>query len=109
MELGQIHEALLLAGCDRRFNLIAIFVHYGIARILPGLMFHALRRAGLIFVEAVAIAVAVRIQPAKRLERRPKYLTDELAVARPMPQFRYHHRVEAGGGDRAVVATARVE
>ena len=69
-EMRGIEIALKLDGGQRRPRLLAARVDDGVAGILPALVDVALGTAGQIRLQAVAVAVAERLAPAQRTQRR---------------------------------------
>jgi len=81
-ELRGVDVALNLAERDRSFGRSAVGVEDRIERILPALMEQPGRRAARVLEEAVAIRIAVAIDPVeRRFDVRPKR-TDECAAGK---------------------------
>src|SRR5581483_3855018 len=75
-----------------------------VPRVLPRLVREAARSPPLVLHEAVAVAVAVRVDPRERGERRLPEPLDERGVVHPPPGLRDEHDEERSGIDAAVVA-----
>src|SRR2546426_9538011 len=75
--------SLDLAGRDRSLSHGAITEQDGIPRVFPALVDEALGRARLIFEVAVAVSVAVALDPFERPHRRRPQAADEIAVTGP--------------------------
>jgi hypothetical protein len=66
----------------------------GVARVLPGLILEPARCAALVLDEAVAVPVAVLVDPGERLQRRVPERAHERGVVGPAPDLREQHQVE---------------
>src|ERR1044071_8643488 len=81
--LRVVDVALDPAGRDRRRREAAVAEPLRVPRVLPGLVRQPARRPPLVLDEAVAIAVAVLVDPRKRGERRHPERLDQRTVPRP--------------------------
>ena len=90
-ELRVVDVALHLARRDRRRREAAVVEALRVARVLPRLVLEPARGAPLVLDEAVAVAVAVLVDPAQRGERRLAQLTHERVVVRPTPCLGEQH------------------
>ena len=76
-------------------------------RIFPVHVFTALRGAGFVFLEAIAVEVAVAIDPFRAAQRHVAVLADQCVVAGPFPGLVQQDQVERRGVGRAVVGRMR--
>ena len=75
-----------------------------VARVLPGLVDEPALRAAPVLDEAVAVEVAVLVDPGERAQRGLPEVADERRVARPAPDLGEEDEVERRRVNRAVVA-----
>ena len=102
--LGVVDVALHLARRDRCGREPAVGEALRIVRVLPRLVVEAALGALLVLDEAVAVAIAVVVDPGQRRQRRRTKAAHEGGVVGPAPHLREQDEVERRRVDRAVVA-----
>src|SRR5205809_439363 len=77
------HVTLQLAQRLRLLDLTAVGIHHRVARVFPTHVFVAKRRAGLVFLEAVAVEIAVAIDPLEAALGHVAVLAEEPIISEP--------------------------
>src|SRR5207248_1860800 len=103
-QLRVVHVSLHLARRDRRWREAAVGEALRVTGVLPRLILEPAVATTLVLDEAVAVAVAVAVDPLERAERGPAQLTHEIRVVCPAPQLGEEDQVERRRVDGAVVA-----
>src|SRR5579871_1361061 len=88
-------------------DLATVWIHYGIPGILPSHVVIAHRGMSLILLEAIAIQIAILIDPVEAALRNLAVLMQEAHVRRPFPRLVQHDQVENCGISRAIVRGVR--
>src|SRR5207244_6080113 len=87
-QLRVVDVALHLAGRDRRGGERPVVEALRVARVFPGLVLEPARSSALVLDEAVAVAVAVLVDPGERPHGRVPQLANKFRVVRPAPDLR---------------------
>ncbi len=103
-ELRVVDVALHLAGRDRPDRLASVVEELRVVRVLPRLVLEPALRPAVVLDEAVAVEIAVLVDPAERAHRRLAQGADERGVVGPAPHLREQDEEERRRVDRAVVA-----
>ena len=102
-----IDVALDLDERDRALGERAVADADRVGRVLPALVDEAAFGLALVLDEAVAVEVAVVVDPVERRERVGPQLVDQLIVSRPALVLIEQHQPQRRGVDRAVVGRVR--
>jgi hypothetical protein len=100
---GVIDVALGLADGDRTAGEGPVVEDHRDGGVLPALILESALGSHLVLDEAVAVPVAVAIDPLQRAEGGPSQLRHELRVAGPAPELREQYEPQRCRVDRAVV------
>ena len=102
-QLRVVRVALDLAGGDRQHRQPAVSKPHPVPGVPPTLVTQPFGRAGGVLHVAVAVPVAVVVDPAQRGERVVAQLADQVVVPGPAPVLRQQDQPELGGVGAAVV------
>lgn len=105
--LGVVGVALKVAGGQREHGDPSVGEADAVRRVSPALVTQPFGRAGGVLDVAVAVPVAVLVDPAQRCQRVVPQAPDGLVVAGPAPVLGEQDQPELGGVSAAVVRSER--
>ena len=88
-------------------NLATVRIHDRVARIFPAHILVTLRGAGFVFLESVAIEIAITINPVQATYRDLSMITKQTYISQPFSRFMQNDEIERGGIRGAVVRRVR--